>query len=263
MIKEQLELCKSLKVSPDYFLFGLYSGYFCDAKKLKPFSNAIEEVKKLLPKSVNILEIGGGNGMVGQYIKSCLSKLKVKANLTIIDTWKEGLDCNLDSTTKKVFGDNKKLPFKNASFDIVCARSVTHYEKNLKDINKVLGEVKRVLKSGGFYIDQAITFESISERKIFKSIQKVLNRDMTLNGSSQYELILRKYFYKIKQRKAFSCLQPQSDLQKRYPINDGKIQKIMKIVEKNYKSKNMPHFHMKKKHFSWDVPFTLFIGSKE
>jgi ubiquinone/menaquinone biosynthesis C-methylase UbiE len=263
MNKKCLETCEKLKVSPDYFLFNLYNGYFCDRKKLDPFRDYLNIIKKLLPANTKILEIGGGAGIVGQFLKECLSEFGINSQLTIVDIDKTSLKYNIDPLTKKIISDNKSLPFADNSFDIVCARSATHYEKSKEDINIVLKEVSRVLKSKGFYLDQSITFEDKLERELFKNVHKILGRTMTLMGSLEYSRLLNKFLNITPfDRKIDGCFQKQSDLKKRYPLYKDITQQIKDLIATNF-NKNISHFHLDSNGFGWEVPFTLFVGTNK
>lgn len=84
----------------------------------------------------NILDLGGGSGNFG---------LQLKANDNNI--------INFDVTSERfsndvvnVLGDMHLLPFGNNTFDIVLARAVLHHTS---DLNIVLSEIRRVLKTGG------------------------------------------------------------------------------------------------------------------
>ncbi len=263
MNKNCLETCEKLKVSPNYFLFNLYNGYFCDRKKLAPFRDYLNIIKKLLPANIQILEIGGGTGIVGQFLKECLSEFGIDSQLTIVDIDKTSLKYNIDPLTKKIISDNKSLPFANDSFDIVCARSVTHYEKSKEDISIVLKEVSRVLKFKGFYLDQSITFEDKLERELFKNIHKILGRTMTLMGSLEYGRLLNKFLNITPfDRKIEGCFQKQSDLKKRYPLSEDISRQIKNLITTNF-NKNISHFFLNKSGFGWEVPFTLFVGTNK
>ena len=263
MNKNCLETCDKLKVSHDYFLFNLYNGYFCDKKKLNPFRDCLNIIKELLPVNIKILEIGGGAGIVGQFLKECLLEFGIDSQLTIVDIDKTSLKYNIDPLTKKITSDNKSLPFSNNSFDIVCSRSVTHYEKSKEDIAMVLKEVSRVLKSKGFYLDQSITFENKLERELLKNIHKILGRTLTLMSGSEYSRLLNNFLDTASfERKMDSCFQKQSDLKKRYPLSKDIIKQIKELMLMNF-NKNTTHFYLNNNSFGWEVPYTLFVGTKQ
>lgn len=251
----------NLGIKQGYWLYQLYNGYFTDLTELRVFSSALENIKGNLPKEVHILEIGSGPGIVGQSIKQYFVSKEIPAQLTIIDIEKESLAYNTDEKTVKVYGDNKSLPFPDKSFDIVCARSVIHYEKTEEDVRRVFKEVHRVLKDGGFFMDQAIIFKNDADRKLFKNIHEVLGRSMRLFNSSEYVAILQGIFSSVKViDNVSSVLQEEREIKKRYPTND--IEKVRKEIISFLQNNTHSEYFFSGATFSWKVPFSLFISQK-
>lgn len=83
-----------------------------------------------------VLDVGGGLGSYLPYFNA--------EHVTILDNDKETLD-RLQHDDK-VFADATELPFKDNSFDNVWACAVCQYF----DIDKFIGEAKRVTKEGGY-----------------------------------------------------------------------------------------------------------------
>lgn len=127
-----------------------YGNYFANPKIAQLTTCACQSILHKLSKNLKILEIGAGTGIVGEAVANFLKKKGISIELIISDKIKEQIEVNKNSSTKKIVFDNKKILFPNSIFDIVIARSVTHYEPTLKQEIKVLKEVKRILKGGDF-----------------------------------------------------------------------------------------------------------------
>lgn len=97
----------------------------------------------------DFLEIGCGNGEVAKYIAKTY-----RGSVTGIDVDPEQVkiarknDDNIPHL-KFVEADSTDLPFKDDSFDVVLSFGVLHHIDNWKG---ALEEIKRVLKSGGYFI---------------------------------------------------------------------------------------------------------------
>ncbi len=110
-----------------------------------------EEVSKMIEESSEgtILDIGSADGTFTNVI---LQKSKTK-KIIGIDVLKKSVDwANKHWNSKKLkfqLGDAHKLDFKSNTFDAVVALEVLEHVKNPQ---KVLGEIKRVLKKGGYAV---------------------------------------------------------------------------------------------------------------
>lgn len=98
-----------------------------------------EEIRKLIKKELR-KRIKGKNIELGSGSCPYISRS------TILDFSKDML-ANAPKGHKKIFSDlNKELPFKNSSFDSASVVFVVDYLKNL---NKTLKEIRRILKKQG------------------------------------------------------------------------------------------------------------------
>lgn len=110
-----------------------------------PYQYYFSFIKKL--KKNKLLEIGAGTGqntlrLIKMKFKVCatdLSPLSVEAMNKRYSKYK--------NFSSKV-ADMEKLPFKNESFDVVCLAGSLSYGDN----NKVMNEIYRVLKFGGWLV---------------------------------------------------------------------------------------------------------------
>ena len=127
-------------------------------KSSKDFADRIfDSIKYLAPTSKNILDLGMGEGYL-------VKKLRNRR----LNAW--GIDLRELGQDNLIVADAKNLPFKSEVFDIVVdcyliADIQDFQEQTDYDIQKVIGETKRVLKKGGLFI----TVPSISySEKVFR-----------------------------------------------------------------------------------------------
>jgi len=153
--------------------------------------------------SESILDIGCGLGDFLLYLR----KIGHKGLLVGIDLYPEVFKkAKRESILGKlnikfVKGDAENLPFRNNSFDIVCARHMLCY---LPHISRGIKEAKRVLKSSGIFLATANSMKS------YPHVHKYLNRlraehflDPYIYATERFssenmEKILKRFFNKVK-----------------------------------------------------------------
>lgn len=104
---------------------------------------------ELFPKgNLRMLEVGSGTGFVSLYFA------KRGYRVTLLDTSSEILEAAKKNFQKEkalgdfVVGNAEELPFRENEFDIVMSFGLLEHFENPK---KVIGEMSRVLKVGGFF----------------------------------------------------------------------------------------------------------------
>lgn len=115
------------QVDKSAYRFEKYTGL----DRWSSYHYQLRELLALKPKSV--LEIGVGDGVVRQYIK------------TQTDTTYTSLDV-ADDLGADVMGDVRAMPFKDGEFDISCAFEVLEHLP-FEDFEKGLGELVRVART--------------------------------------------------------------------------------------------------------------------
>ena len=106
-------------------------------------------------------------------------------------------------------GVNTKINYKNNFFDFCLSISTLHYEEDLKDINKALKEMHRVLKPGGCLIVETVApghyFKKMSKKlkEIFMYRKIKPTSGMEINFSffeneNQIKRIFGRYFKRLK-----------------------------------------------------------------
>lgn len=103
-----------------------------------------------ITKSMKILEIGCGNGELWkvnqEHIPECSEIVLSDSSIGMLNDAKENLK-HIDNIKYKVI-DCHDIPYENDTFDLVIANHVLFY---LKDRDKALNEINRVLKKGGYF----------------------------------------------------------------------------------------------------------------
>jgi ubiquinone/menaquinone biosynthesis C-methylase UbiE len=101
-------------------------------------------LEKVATKRLKILDIGSGTGGLTKYIERYgkvkgLERDKIACEYCVI----RKIDV--------VRGSAEKLPFRNKSFDLVTIFDVL-YHRNVKDLDKAIKEVNRVLRRNGYLL---------------------------------------------------------------------------------------------------------------
>jgi len=138
-----------------------------EQKTLKPHSDLKNIVKFLKKEKVRrILDLGCGNGrnliflakkkfevygidfskVALKFLKEKLKKERLKAKLKFADIF-------------------KKLPYKENFFDAIISIRVIHHQK-FEKIKKLMKEIERVLKPGGFFFGTVLTREKIPKERL-------------------------------------------------------------------------------------------------
>lgn len=165
-----------------------------------------------LKENQKVLELGCGNGAIW---KENFKKIPDDTSMVLSDisegmlrdTKRELLELENRKRTKS-FGfdfrafDCHKIPYEAESFDLVLANHVLFY---CEDVNKVLSEVKRVLKPGGTFVCSTYGTEHMKE---ITELVQGFNSTITLSADKLYENfgldngeeILSPYFYSVEKR---------------------------------------------------------------
>lgn len=96
--------------------------------------------------------------------------------------------------------DAQKLNFPDGSFDIIWINGVLHHLDD-EAVRTILGEMRRVLKTGG----QAVVMEDAPPKKIISRIIRSLDVGENIRPAERYRRLFEKYFV----------------VQKEYPLRTG------------------------------------------
>src|SRR5262245_8481029 len=101
----------------------------------------IESVRKWFKPRVRVLEIGGGSGFQASVLSSW------GCDVASIDLAENAM--GQDNYYPVQVYDGKRLPFSDASVDVVFSSNVLEH---IKTISEILAETRRVLKIGGLAV---------------------------------------------------------------------------------------------------------------
>lgn len=155
-----------------------------------------------LNKSFKVLEIGCGNGALWEKNINCLDK---NIDITLTDICEDMLKETKQNLSKYnhnfkfKLADPSNIPFENETFDVVIANHILFY---MKDLDKVLYEINRVLKKNGEFYCSTI---DNSHMKELEDIMLRFNCNINISEKNIYskfsvdngESILKKYFKDI------------------------------------------------------------------
>jgi 2-polyprenyl-6-hydroxyphenyl methylase/3-demethylubiquinone-9 3-methyltransferase len=124
-----------------------------------------EEIEKRFNKTVNVLDIGCGGGLLTNHLA------KVGHDVTGIDISQSSIDIakQYDDTKKVRYlrANAYELPFNNESFDVVCAMDILEHVENPA---KLIQEASRVLKPGGIFFFHTFNRNLISKLLVIKGV---------------------------------------------------------------------------------------------
>jgi 2-polyprenyl-3-methyl-5-hydroxy-6-metoxy-1,4-benzoquinol methylase len=195
--------------------------YHLHVEKTRILKNIIKQI----PKNKKILDLGCGDGELVEYF--------AKKGWSI-----GGLDLNYASNYVKL-GDALNTKFRARSFDvIVCTDLIEHL--NLSDHEKLIHEIKRILKNNGSLILGAPNLAHLFSRLYFLFTGKLIRTakinyhpgDRPLN---EYITLLKKNNFKIKKTNTLPLGVPPM-LQKKLPL------KLTKLMYKLSKVLSIPSF---------------------
>ncbi len=116
------------------------------------------------PKDLKVLDVGTGIGSFIEILQESLTAYKViigiDPNKTAIDKAKELFK---NDRTQFICMGGENMTFEDNSFDVVCISNTLHHLPNKE---KVLKEMKRVLKVNGLFIVNEMFFDNQSEKQL-------------------------------------------------------------------------------------------------
>lgn len=114
---------------------------------MRPFNIAriqcISDMVRPLGDGLNILDVGGGEGIIGE------SLWKLGNHITTLDLPTVATQAHRNQNLSAVTGDAERLPFKPETFDVVLASEIVEH---LWDPHSFLDDAYRILKPHGHLI---------------------------------------------------------------------------------------------------------------
>ncbi len=163
-----------------------------------------------LDENIIVLEIGCGNG--GLWIAK-EKEISNKMNIILTDI----SPLMIEKTKEKLNGNNifsfqvmdiQNIPFEDENFDIIIANHMLYHVPNLV---KALSEVKRVLKSDGYFYSTTIGKNHLKElQNVYKNYEDQVKFNYSYECSfllDYGESILKNYFRRIEQKRYIDFLE--------------------------------------------------------
>src|SRR5258708_6426347 len=125
--------------------------FFNSLGRVNRFFDFAEPFRNLLPKLIrqsecrhlSILDLGAGDGALGKTVQSWAARRGWDWHVVNLDTSLAALSLNGDGTN--VVGSAIRLPFRDASFDVVIASQMAHHLSDA-DVQSLLQESWRVAR---------------------------------------------------------------------------------------------------------------------
>lgn len=124
------------------------------------FKRIITEELRLPTREMNALEVGCGGGILSEQIaRMGFNTTGMDPSNPAVEAAKRHAELS-GLSIKYVPGSGENLPFANASFDVLFCCDVLEH---VKDLGKVVAEISRVLKPGGYFFYDTINRTLISK----------------------------------------------------------------------------------------------------
>ncbi|MCW4015913.1 MAG: class I SAM-dependent methyltransferase [Candidatus Bathyarchaeota archaeon] len=148
---------------------------------VRPFNVArietITDMVQPLGKGLQILDVGGGDGLIGEHL------WKMDNNIATIDLPTVSAQSHKREFLSAVTGDAEELPFKTNSFDVVLASEIVEH---LWNPNSFLNDAYKILKTGGHLIISTpdgvdgLRYDSHKHYYTIESLEKLLTSKFSL-----------------------------------------------------------------------------------
>ncbi len=245
-------------------LITTYS-WFNDTAVIEEFLYSIDEIALNLPEDIALLGLGSGVGNLDYAVKQHLEeKYNKVVRMTITDRYTA--DTVKREGVRVLDVENKSLPFTNESFDLVIARSVTHYEKTKEDESSVLTEIKRVLKPNGIFITEAPFFSNKNDVELLKKIHSLVSKNMNLKTYDELVSLHKEIFSSVliaTKQPSIPLKTEKTNFNKRYGISEGDSidTEITKLISA-YRTQDIASVWSRDNDFGWTVNFAILINQK-
>ena len=169
---------KNLSTTPGYSdLFG--------SAKIRRYSEEalLQEMRRrkdVLPAQIIIEDIGGGDGFVLDGLIDMARSEGIAACGILADIREDEVDRNMNQYVAKLPGDACQQIIPDSGVHFVHARSVVQYFPSVEARRHFFAEVKRILESGGRFIDVAAYLETKEKAVLLQAIHNCVNKPLLL-----------------------------------------------------------------------------------
>lgn len=159
------------------------------------YKDICEKIHHYLNNNMDVLELACGSGQLSfqlsKYTKSWLAT--DFSEKMILEAKKHQGNTNLSFSVE----DANKIPFKDNRFDCVVIANALHI---IPDTDKVMNEIKRVLKNGGILCAPTFLWEEKRPKKIIEIL-------MSLTGFKMYKKWNKETFKSFIEKHGFSFIE--------------------------------------------------------
>lgn len=134
---------RAQKKEADFWVKGVFETQMARVKNR--YQSSVNQVGNYMDSDATVLEMGSGPTCLAQFFKK---GYKVYLD-PLMDTYKYHYSKVLPEDGLFIKGIGEKLPFKNACFQVVVSVNALDHMRNP---GKVLDEIFRILKSGGYLL---------------------------------------------------------------------------------------------------------------
>lgn len=130
----------------------VYGGYFGDTKNIDIFIKiGIESIEKNLPKKLNYVDFGGGQGQLANGVKKYLESKGFEVHEIVADSNEDYLELAKNNGLNIQLYNLEGCYLPNT--DLLTMRAVLHYNTS-ENQNKILKDVYNSLNNGGYFVLQ-------------------------------------------------------------------------------------------------------------
>lgn len=235
------------------------NAYFGKKEPLEELWNIFSKQKVKLSENITIGDLGGAEGIVGEFFKDKLSK-NHKVKLYVIEIIKQLLDKNRNKDTIKLNEDLRKF-VKKDFFDLLLMRSILHYFSKEEQL-QVLKNAHDSIKSGGHLLIQSF-IQNPSDLELFSKFNHHVKRNLQLLSKEEtIDLFRKSGFSEIKELGSLPTWNLSSKVfQQRYELTDSEIEILRKTVE-NTPTEKRKGFTLDSKSFTIPIPYAVFLLKK-
>ncbi len=130
----------------------VHGKYFSNRKNAEIFCKiGIKPITQKLPKRIKLVDMGGGEGFLTNYVKKYLVENGFKVDAYVLDANKYYLNKAKSHELKTILSSIQDSNIKDA--DLIIARVFIHYNSK-KNQQKLMNKIFSSLKIGGFFVHQ-------------------------------------------------------------------------------------------------------------
>lgn len=237
----------------------LNQDYFSNPKIIDEFFRFFTRAQPDLPETINIIEFGSAEGIVGEYFAKSLST-KHKTKLTLVDVVPEHLQANTNPKTIKICKNILQFDQKE-KYDLAIVRSLLHYFST-EDQQRVLEITHASLKKGGYLLIAAF-IQRPESLELFLKLNRLVGKQLQLLTSQQLEKLFAQAGFTqttfLGNATTWNC--SSNNLKARYTLSDETIQNMRKLIQSTptFEQKG---FTLTMNGFTVPIPYRIYLLKK-